>query len=188
MSLISELGFLFSLHPIFLVLLFLVGALSFPCIFLQLWLPSGHFFSHLCLLSEFLATSAVNVFLLEAHFMLAFTRACRTGFLGLPAHWLLSLPILAVLDISSLGDLLSLSPGQCCLPCHCPPPLLGHGTWEPLFAAETSPPAQMNSYLFIRQRAVLLFTQVPQLSGELCELCISVLGLQQYLPNVFRHL
>lgn len=83
--------------------------------YLWLWLLSGYFFSHLCLLSLFLATSAVNVFcfvffLLEAHFLLAFTRVWRTRFLGFPAHWLLSLHILAVLDISSLGDSLSLSP------------------------------------------------------------------------------
>lgn len=101
--------------------------------YLWLCLPSGHFFSCLCLLSLLLSTSAVNVFLLEAHFMLAFPRAWRTCFLGLPARWLLSLQILAVLDVSSLGDLLSLSPEQCCLLCHCSPPLLGHRTQQPLF-------------------------------------------------------
>lgn len=66
--------------------------------------------------------------------MLAFPRAWRTCFLGLPARWLLSLHLtLAVLDVSSLGDLLSLSPEQGCLLCHCSPPLLGHRTQEPLF-------------------------------------------------------
>lgn len=98
-----------------------------------LCLPSGHFFSCLCLLSLFLSTSAVNVFLLEAHFMLAFPRPWRTRFLGRPARWLLSLQILVVLDISSLGDVLSLSPEHCFLLCHCSPPLLGHRTQEPLF-------------------------------------------------------
>lgn len=38
-------------------------------------------------------------------------------------------------------------------------------------------------FFFFRSRAVLLFSHVPQLSGELCELCTSMLGLQQYLHN-----
>lgn len=115
--------------------------------FLWLWLPSGCFFSYLCLLSVFLATSAINVFLLEAHFMIAFTRAWRTCFLGLPAHWLLSLQILVVLGTSSLGDLLSLSPEECCCPAAAPFPCWDTGPGS-LFAAETSPTAQMN-FLFI---------------------------------------
>lgn len=74
--------------------------------------------------------------------MLVFPRAWRTRFLGLPARWLLSLQILAVLDISSL---LSLSPEWCYLLCHCSPSLLGHRTQESLFATETSPTAQVTS-------------------------------------------
>lgn len=42
--------------------------------YMWLCLLSGNFFSCLCLLSLFLSTNAVNVFPLEAHFMLAFSR------------------------------------------------------------------------------------------------------------------
>lgn len=147
--LVSELGFLFSRDPIFLVLLLLADALSFPCsILLFVALASLWTIQSSLSMSVFLATSAINVFLSKAHFMLVFTRAWRTCFLGLRACWLLSLQILAELDISSLGDLLSLSPEPCPFPCHGPPPLLSHRTWKPLFAAETSSTAQIKGLYF----------------------------------------
>ena len=90
----SEPGFLFRCNPVFLALLSPSHALFFLS---QLWLPFRHLLSpHHCLLPVFLARCALNVCLLEAHFMLVFTSAPRTRFLGLPALRLLSCWIVLV--------------------------------------------------------------------------------------------